>query len=186
VPGRGGQQVRAHHPILIAGVGNIFLGDDAFGVEVAQRLLRRPWPDGVRVVDFGIRGFDLAYALMADDLAAGGTAILIDALPCGEAPGTLSIVEADLDALGEFDTPKAVVDTHGMHPVRVLRLVQTLGGTPPRVLVLGCEPSNLDPDMEGGQIGLSPPVGAAVDTAIEMLEALVGKLRAETGTNVPA
>jgi hydrogenase maturation protease len=171
---------------LIAGVGNIFLGDDAFGVEVAQRLLRRPWPEGVRVVDFGIRGFDLAYALMADDLAAGGTAILVDALPRGEAPGTLYVVEPDLDALGEMDSVAAVVDTHGMNPLRVLRLVQTLGGRPPRVLVLGCEPANLDPDMEDGQIGLSEPVQAAVDEAIGMVESLVARLRAETGAHVLA
>src|SRR5947209_2000127 len=90
--------------ILVAGVGNIFLGDDAFGVEVAQRLLRRSLPEGVRVVDFGIRGFDLAYALMRDDLAEGGTAILVDALPRGEPPGTLYVIEPDLDALGEPDT----------------------------------------------------------------------------------
>jgi hydrogenase maturation protease len=172
-------------PILVAGVGNIFLGDDAFGVEVAQRLRRLRLPEGVRVVDYGIRGFDLAYALMADDLAAGGTAILVDALPRGEAPGTLYVVEPDLDALGEMDSAEAVVDTHGMNPMRVLRLVQTLGGQPPRLLVLGCEPANLDPDMESGQIGLSAPVEAAIGGAIEMVESLIARLRAESQASTP-
>jgi len=171
--------------ILIAGIGNLFLGDDAFGVEVAQRLLRRPWPDGVRVVDFGIRGFDLAYALMADDLAAGGCAILVDALPRGEPAGTLYVIEPDPEEIHAGDTADSVVDTHGMHPIRVLRLVSALGGQPPRVLVLGCEPSNLDPDMEGGTIGLSAPVQAALAGAVEMVESLVERLRAGDPLDVP-
>ena len=164
-------------PILIAGIGNIFLGDDAFGVEVAQRVGHRPLPPGVRVVDYGIRGFDLAYALMADDLTAGGTAILVDAVARGEPPGTLFLIEPDLDALGQAESVEAV-DAHGMNPVRVLRLVQTLGGRPPRILVLGCEPSNLEPDLEDGRIGLSGRVEAAVEEAITMLESLVARLRA--------
>ncbi|HEY7061102.1 MAG TPA: hydrogenase maturation protease [Chloroflexota bacterium] len=154
--------------ILIAGIGNIFLGDDAFGVEVVQRLAARPLPDGVRVVDFGIRGFDLAYALLDDyDLA-----ILVDALPRGQAPGTLYVLEPDLAAL---DPAAAVaVDAHTIDPVQMLCLVKAMDGQPRRVLVLGCEPATIDPDDEGA-LGLSAPVQAAVDEAIEMVEALIAR-----------
>src|SRR3954447_4848965 len=96
--------------ILIAGVGNIFLGDDAFGVEVARQLAQRPQPEGVRVADFGIRGFDLAYALM-DDL---DLAILVDAIPRGGAPGTLYVIEPEPEVLEEAAAPEEVVETHGM------------------------------------------------------------------------
>src|SRR5215212_7277717 len=110
--------------ILIAGIGNIFLGDDAFGVEVAQRLTQRAWPEGVRVVDFGIRGFDLAYAILdGPDLT-----IMVDAVPRGEAPGTLYLIEPEL---GDIDSAgDQALDTHGMNPVKVLQLVKRLGGDP--------------------------------------------------------
>jgi hydrogenase maturation protease len=158
--------------ILVAGIGNIFLGDDAFGVEVAQRLLRRPRPDGVRVTDFGIRGFDLAYALMDDEL---DVALLVDAFSRGEPPGTLFVIEPDLDALEDTG---GVVETHGMHPLRVLNLVTALGGRPPRVLVVGCEPATLDPDEEG-RLGLSEPLAAVLDAAVELVESLVAQLLRE-------
>jgi hydrogenase maturation protease len=175
--GRQGQR------ILIAGVGNIFLGDDAFGVEVAQRLARRPLPDGVRVVDFGIRGFDLAFALQESD----ETVILVDALPRGEAPGTISVLEPDFDEwrdLDERDAPEMAVETHAMDPVKVLHLARTMGGlstagsTPKRVLVVGCEPALLGED-EDGTIGLSAPVQAAVEEAIDLVESLIDRLLAE-------
>jgi hydrogenase maturation protease len=169
--------VSARPRILVAGVGNVFLGDDAFGVEVAQRLLRRAMPEGVRVKDFGIRGFDLAYTL--SDMANGEVAILVDALPRGEPPGTLYVLEPDLATLGEPGTADEAIDTHGMNPLRVLQLAKALGGHPPRVLVLGCEPASLDPDLEEGQMGLSGPVQAAVEPAIEMVESLVARLLAE-------
>ena len=149
--------------VLVAGIGNIFLGDDAFGVEVVRRLADRKLPDGVQVVDFGIRGFDLAHALMDSD----STAVLVDATPRGGEPGTLYLLEA----VGEAGEP-SLLETHAMDPATVLRLVEALGGRPPRVLVVGCEPATVDLD-EQGQIGLSPAVEAAVDEAVRMVESLV-------------
>ncbi|HEX5692789.1 MAG TPA: hydrogenase maturation protease, partial [Roseiflexaceae bacterium] len=160
--------------ILIAGIGNIFLGDDAFGVEVAQRLAQRSLPDGVRVVDYGIRGFDLAYAMMDEPEVT----ILVDAAPRGEQPGTLYLIEPDL---AEIAQAGASIETHSMNPVRVLQLVQTLGGQPGRVLVLGCEPQSFDSD--DGHIGLTPPVAAAADEAVHMLEELIASLLAELSLN---
>ena len=104
--------------VLVAGVGNIFLGDDAFGVEVVQRLARRPLPDGVRVVDFGIRGFDLTYALLDGYEAV----ILVDAAPRGGRPGTLYVIEPELDDGGEPPATGLMIDPHNLDPARVLRL----------------------------------------------------------------
>jgi hydrogenase maturation protease len=155
--------------ILVAGIGNIFLGDDAFGVEVAQKLLRMQWPERVRVADYGIRGFDLTYALMDGYDAA----ILIDAVPRGDAPGTLYVIEPDLNTLEPLD---AMIETHGMNPMRVLAMVQSMGGAPKRVLVLGCEPSPCD---EEERMGLSEPVAAAVDEAVRMVVSLVDAMMNE-------
>src|SRR5262249_56961070 len=120
--------------VLVAGVGNIFLGDDAFGVEVVRRLGRRPLPDGVRVVDFGIRGLDLTYALLDGHEAV----ILVDALPRGGEPGTLYVLEPEIGApLG--DAPP--VEGHGMDPVKVLHLAAAMGGQVGRLLLVGCEPA---------------------------------------------
>jgi hydrogenase maturation protease len=163
--------------ILVAGIGNIFLGDDAFGVEVAQRLARRPLAEDVSVVDFGIRGFDLAHALVADE----GPAILIDATPRGGTPGSLYVIEPELDEVDLADDPEQALDSHGMDPVRVLRLARAMGGQPRRVLVVGCEPAAYELDEAGG-MGLSPPVAAAVDSAIELIERLIDDLRREGGT----
>jgi len=150
--------------ILVAGVGNIFFGDDAFGVEVARRLAARPLPPHVRVVDFGIRGYDLAYALMdRPDLT-----LLVDAVALGGSPGTLYTMEATLD--GDEELPPAAVEAHSLHPASVLRLVRAMGGDPARVLVIGCEPGAVEPD---GGMGLSAPVEAAVDEAVSMIESLI-------------
>jgi hydrogenase maturation protease len=153
--------------ILIAGVGNIFLGDDGFGVEVARRMATRALPEGVRVSDFGIRGFDLAYAIAEDHDAV----ILVDATRRGEAPGTVYALELGMD--GRFP---GAIETHGMDPANVLRLVAALGGRPRRVLLVGCEPSAIDADPEE-PTGLSAPVEAAVGGAIEMIESLVARIR---------
>ena len=151
--------------VLVAGIGNVFLGDDAFGVEVAQRLAARSLPEGVNVVDFGIRSYDLAYALVEDwDLV-----ILVDALPGEGKPGTLYVMEPDLPA--EDETP-ASLDAHTMNPVGVLQLVSALGGKVGRMLVVGCEPASVEPD-ESGEMGLSAPVKAAVEEAARVVEELI-------------
>jgi hydrogenase maturation protease len=153
--------------VLVAGIGNLFLADDGFGVEVARRLTERELPLGVKVADFGIRGMDLAYELQEDYDAA----ILVDAVPRGQAPGTLYVIEPDLDG------SEPVLDAHAMDPVRVLGLARTLGTLPPRVLVVGCEPSTAmsldDPELV---VGLSPPVAAAIDKAVELVESVLEDL----------
>jgi hydrogenase maturation protease len=159
--------------ILVAGVGNIFLGDDGFGVEVVQQLARRPLPANVRVEDFGIRGFDLSYRLL-DNFDA---VILVDAAPRGHAPGTVTLIEP---APVETTAPPApgegvMIDTHNMDPLRVLRFVAAMGGTVRRILVVACEPQPFDADADDMQVGLSPPVQAAVDEAIAMIESLVNE-----------
>jgi hydrogenase maturation protease len=156
--------------VLVAGIGNIFLGDDAFGLEVVRRLAAGPPIPGADVVDFGIRGMDLAYALQRDYQGA----ILIDAAPRGETPGTLTVLEADL-----IDGAPAV-ETHGMDPVRVLRLARELGRVPPRVLVLCCEPATVPAGApeEDVLVALSEPVREAVGPAADLARSLVADLTA--------
>jgi hydrogenase maturation protease len=157
--------------ILVAGVGNIFLGDDAFGVEVAQRLADRPLPEGVRVVDFGIRGLDLAYALLDDYEAV----VLVDASPRGGQPGTLYVLEPELEQALSPSEGGAVVEAHNLDPVRVLRLVAALGGRVRRLVVVGCEPATSDGDDDFAA-EMSAPVRAAVEEAIPLVESLVARL----------
>ncbi len=154
--------------ILLAGIGNIFFGDDAFGVEVARHLLQRDWPEGVRVADFGIRSYDLAYAMMDDT----DVTVLVDATPRGHPPGTLSLIEPNLSALDALDGE--VVNGHSLDPVGVLHLVRSLGGEPSRVLLVGCEPAVLE--TADGHLGLSAPVERAVPEAVTMIESLVRAL----------
>jgi hydrogenase maturation protease len=154
--------------ILVAGIGNIFLGDDAFGVEVVRRLAQRPQPDGVRVVDFGIRGLDLAYALL-DEL---DLAILVDATPRGGSPGTLYVIEPQWQESEE--SSQELVETHGMNPMKVLRMVRALGGSAGALRVVGCEPATLGSEEEPA-MGLSAAVQASVNEAVELVESLVRK-----------
>ena len=160
---------QAGRRILLAGIGNVFLGDDGFGVALVDRLARRELPPGVEAVDYGIRGMDLAFA-MQDDYDA---VVLLDAIPRGEAPGTLYVIEVDPAQEGA----PAALDTHAMDPVRVLGLVRALGGTPPRTFVVGCEPqsrmSGDDPDVVAA---LSEPVRAALDPAVKLVESLVADI----------
>ena len=158
--------------ILIAGIGNIFLADDGFGVEVAGRLARRSLLSGVRVADFGIRGFDLAYALME----GYETTILVDACPGEGQPGTLFVLEPDLEDLNSPQTQQGSIEPHAMNPVNVLRMAKTMGGELKRVLVVGCVPATLGP--EEGQMGLSEPVAAAVEEAVKLIESLVTRILA--------
>lgn len=156
--------------ILIAGIGNIFLGDDGFGVEVAARLADHVFPSGVKVADFGIRGFDLAYALME----GYETTILVDACPGDGQPGTLFVIEPDTENLNDAQSQQASMDAHAMNPVAVLRLAKSMGGDLKRVLIVGCVPATLGPDE--GQMGLSEPVTAAVDEAVKLVESLVTRI----------
>lgn len=154
--------------ILVAGIGNIFLGDDAFGVEVVRRLMSLNLPAQVRVADFGIRGLDLAYALQ-DNYE---TTILIDAFPHGQAPGTVSVVEPDQEEI--MAAPSALIEAHSMHPLNVLRMAAAMNGTLNRVLLVGCEPESLGGDE--GFMGLSKPVEAAVEEAANTTQALIRRL----------
>ena len=156
--------------ILIAGIGNIFLGDDAFGVEVACRLSARHFPPNVTVKDFGIRGYDLAYAL----LDQYDTTILVDACPRGEPAGTLYVIEPDLNEVGGAGEQQGAVEAHSMNPLNVLRLARSLGGPLKRILLVGCEPATLGP--EEGQMGLSETVQAVVDAAVTLVESITNKI----------
>ncbi len=158
--------------ILVAGIGNIFFGDDAFGCEVARQLALRPIPEGVRVTDFGIRSYDLAYAMMDGYDAT----ILVDATPQGSDPGTVYLIEPDLKKLDEV--PEEAVNAHSMNPVSVLQMVRSLGGQPGWLRIVGCEPAVLE--VEDGAMGLSEKVQAAVAPAIEMIEALIREILQET------
>lgn len=169
LPGAGTRLPVGTPKILVAGIGNIFLGDDAFGVEVVRRLTSSTVPAGVRVADFGIRGLDLAYAL----LDGYETAILVDAYRHGEQPGTVYVVEPRVETAAA-DKSGAVVDAHGMDPVRVLELAASMGGTLPQVLLLGCEPENLGGDE--GHMGLSSSVETAVNQAVQTIESLLERL----------
>ena len=173
---------------LVAGVGNIFLGDDGFGVEVVRRLGSEPAPPGGEIVDYGIRGIHLAYQL----LEGYDTLVLIDAVSRGESPGTVFLIEPELDGLA---TPRAgpsaggsrgsgreprsargagshpapsIGDAHGLDPESVLRLVADLGGNPPRVRLVGCEPAEITE-----RIGLSDAVAGAVDEAVRLVRSLL-------------
>jgi hydrogenase maturation protease len=193
---------------LVAGIGNIFLGDDGFGVEVATRLAGADLPGGVKVVDYGIRGMHLAY-----DLSSGyDAAILVDATARGGEPGTIYVIEPDLGpgaesattesaTTGPAATPAAagdqdpapgaeraaddalaaspLLDAHGMQPDVVFGMLDMLGGERPgRILVVGCEPASIDYG-----IGLSDPVAAAVDEAVRVvLDLVAGGTSAAGGT----
>jgi len=152
--------------ILVAGVGNVFLGDDGFGVEVVRRLAGRELPEDVEVADFGIRGMDLIYALQEDYEVV----IFVDAAPRGEEPGTVYLLEPAIEEDGEV-----VLDTHGMDPVKVIKFARTLGARPGRTLVVGCEPKVVisRENYEEMLMELSEPVQAAVEEAVKLVESLV-------------
>src|SRR6266480_5645926 len=166
--------------ILIACIGNIFFGDDGFGVEVAQRLLSRKirqYPENVQVVDFGIRGIELAYTLLDDY----DTLVLVDAVPRGGPPGTLYLIEPDLANISPekgVEAGRAALEAHSMDPVKVLASASTLGARPIRTLLVGCEPAPFGggEDYTEMQMGLSEPVQAAVHEAVKMIDSLVEKL----------
>ena len=156
----------SHKRILVAGIGNLFLGDDGFGVEVVRRLAGRELPEDVEVADFGIRGMDLIYALQDDYEVV----IFVDAAPRGEEPGTVYLLEPEIEEDGEV-----VLDTHGMDPVKVIKFARTLGARPGRTLVVGCEPKVVisRENYEEMLMELSEPVQAAVEEAVKLVESLV-------------
>ncbi len=145
--------------VLVAGIGNVFFGDDGFGSEVAQRLAQAP-PAGAKVEDFGIRGLHLAYEL----LNGYDHAILVDAVPRGEQPGTIYVIEPERDVAAS--TP----DAHRMDLQNVFGYLRVLGGEPPPMTIVGCEPETTEPGM-----GLSAPVAQSVDAAAAVVRRLVGE-----------
>jgi hydrogenase maturation protease len=152
--------------VLVAGVGNVLLGDDGFGVAVARLLMKRTWPAGVHVREFGIRGIDFLYAL-SDGY---GTAILVDAVSCGGQPGRLYVIEpgmAPAPATGPF-----AFDPHRLDPVQVMDFVRATGARLGSLRVVGCEPARLMGD-DGLTMELSEPVQAAVEPAVELVASLV-------------
>jgi hydrogenase maturation protease len=153
--------------ILVAGVGNIFLGDDAFGVEMVQRLRAVALPPEVTLADFGIRSFDLAYA-MADGY---DVIILLDATSRGDSPGTVSLIEPEVEGFGDVGPP---LDAHSTNPQRALQIASSLGSQLGRLYLIGCEPAILE--TEDGRIGLSEQVEAAIPNAIQMLLTLLQEL----------
>lgn len=163
----------AETSILIACIGNIFQGDDAFGVEVAKALANRHLPENVRLVDFGIRGFDLAFALVDGyDLT-----IFVDAAPRGEKPGTVYVIEPDLSEIENQAAQGVMVEGHGLNPMRVLAMARAMGAEFKKLLVVGCEPETLG--GEEGLMELSEPVRAAVEKACQVIETLVADIRTE-------
>lgn len=145
---------------LVAGVGNIFLSDDAFGVEVVRRLSALPMPDGVTVSDFGIRGIHLAFEL----LEGYDRLILIDAISRGGRPGTIYVLRPD-----EVRSTGALPDAHGMEPMAVFAYLASIGGGPIPTVIVGCEPGTLAENM-----GLSEPVQGAIDEAVALVLDLLG------------
>lgn len=154
--------------VLIAGIGNIFQGDDSFGVAVVHKLATLGFPQNVRVMDIGIRGIDLGFALLDEyDLT-----ILVDATARGGAPGTLYTIEIERDDIPDASEEACMVNSHGLDPVRVLALAKSMGAHFKKVLLVGCEPLVLDHD-ESGHIGLSKVVETAVAPAVETILQLI-------------
>lgn len=154
---------------LVAGVGNIFQGDDAFGVEVVRLLAQRSLPDGVEVADFGIRGVHLVYELLNGcDLF-----VLVDAAQGGYEPGTVTVLEVDP---AEFVAGVPVMDAHDLTPDAIFAMLTSLGGHPGRSLVVACEPADLSSGME-----LSDRVRAAVPHAVKAIEEILGHAKQQEG-----
>lgn len=143
--------------ILVAGIGNIFLGDDGFGPEVIRHLATEAFGDDVAVADFGIRGVHLAYELSDGKYAA---AILVDAAPRGDVPGTLYVIDPASDATG---VPDEAADAHALTPASVLAWLKRIGSVCP-VRIVACEPESLEE-----KLGLSPTVTAAIPGAVQLV-----------------
>jgi hydrogenase maturation protease len=155
--------------ILVAGLGNIFLGDDGFGSEVIRSAEIGPGDPTVRVTDYGIRGMHLAYDLLDE----WDTLVLVDAIPSRGNPGELHVFQADHTAEDQSSCGTTGVDAHSMDPAAVFASLRALGGSPPYTVVVGCEAGNVE---EG--IGLTEPVARAVPRAVRAVEEIVAALRA--------
>jgi hydrogenase maturation protease len=144
--------------VLVAGIGNIFLGDDGFGVEVVRRLAELPAIPDVIIADIGIRTLHLSYAL----LDRPGLLLVVDAVSRGEPPGTLYVLDGTSSTTGDG---QAIPDAHGMNLQTVMNAVASLGGQPPPLRIVGCEPAFM-----GERMGLSRTVKAAVPRAVELVQ----------------
>jgi hydrogenase maturation protease len=154
--------------MMVAGVGNMFMKDDGFGAEVVKRMRECELPEGVEICDFGTGGLKLAYDLMKgyDGL------ILVDSSPRNEEPGTLYVIEPEPE---EFDADLengGPIDPHGADPATVLRFVKAIGSWPGKILIIGCEPQNVD-EFE---VGLSEPVMQAVNGAVKLVEEAIEEI----------
>ena len=155
--------------VLVACIGNIFLGDDGFGVEAACALAAAPLGPDVKLVDYGIRGLDLAYGL----LEPWQTVVLVDAIVRGGEPGTLYLLQP---SEGDISLNEAGLDPHAMDPIRVLAMARSIGEVSAEVYILGCEPLDFGDELEG-RMGLSPQVEAAVPESVKMVQELLERLR---------
>jgi hydrogenase maturation protease len=160
--------------MLVAGVGNIFFTDDAFGCEVVRRLANEDLPEGVTVADFGIKGVHLAYEL----LEGYDTVIIVDAAPCGGKPGDLYLIEPKLEEIAESplvqaasEGESALIDAHGLEPDAIFGMLKALGGSVGRALVVGCEPENIEDGL-----GLTATVEAAVEPAVRRLVDIIHRM----------
>lgn len=168
--------------MLVAGVGNIFFSDDAFGCEVVRHLAKEDLPEGVVVADFGIKGVHLAYEL----LEGYDTVIVVDAAPCGGKPGDLYLIEPKLEEIAESplvqaasEGESALVDAHGLEPDAIFGMLKALGGNVGRALVVGCEPENVEDGL-----GLSATVEAAVEPAVRRLVDIIHRVQETPGTEL--
>jgi hydrogenase maturation protease len=162
---------RMEKQILVAGVGNAWLGDDGFGGVVTKELEKRELPSGVQVMDFGSGGLDLAYEVMRGYHAL----VLIDVSKQGGKPGTLYVIEPNPDEIESGIEDGEVLNPHGMDPATVLRFVKAVHGWPGKVVVVACEPA----DVEEVAMELSPHVRAVVEPAIELVLAQIAALQGD-------
>jgi hydrogenase maturation protease len=162
--------------ILVAGIGNIFKGDDGFGVEVVKRLSLHVDAQMVRVVDFGIRGIDLAYTLLESQYEQ---VILVDVAQRGGLPGSVYVIQPEIDEFrAEFnrDSFENVSEAHDLHPAQVLKWVSLVAGRLPPIQIVACEPERLGTDNEL-IMGLSERVRLAIDPAVKAVERLIEEAR---------
>ena len=169
--------MRRERQILVAGIGNTWMRDDGFGGEVVRRLRERELPSGVLLMDSGTGGLKLAYEVMRGYDAL----VLVDVSHQGGEPGTLYVMEVSEEDVEAGIEDGAVLDPHGMDPQTVLRFVRSVGGWPGKVVVVACEPA----EVEEMGLTLSEPVRAAVDRAVELVRTTVAELQTDAAYPAP-